>query len=73
MKIKIKARPGAKKAEVHKLEPNIFRVKIDAPAKENKANIRLLEIIADHFNVSLSCVRFISGLRSKTKVLEIDK
>ena len=73
MEIKVKARPSAKKAEVHKLKPGVFRVKIDAPAKENKANIRLLEIMADHFNVSLSCVRFVAGLRSKTKVLEIDK
>lgn len=72
MRIFVHASPGAKIAEVVPLdEPNHFRVRINAPAKENKANIRLLEIIAEHFKVSQSMVKFVSGVSSKDKILEV--
>ena len=71
MKIIVEARPGAKKPRVESIGQNHFRVEIDALARENKANLRLLEIIADYFNVSFSCVKFVSGVRSKTKIMEV--
>jgi len=72
MKIMIEARPGASVAEIEKISEDKYRVKIDAPAKENKANLRLLEIVSEHFQVPFSCVRFVSGVKSKTKILEIN-
>ncbi|PIR87589.1 MAG: hypothetical protein COU10_03765 [Candidatus Harrisonbacteria bacterium CG10_big_fil_rev_8_21_14_0_10_45_28] len=72
MKITVEARPGQKVASVEKVGEGRYRVKIDAPAKENKANLRLLEILAEYFDVPFSCVRFVSGAKSKIKILEID-
>lgn len=73
MKITVEARPGQKVALVEEIGERRYRVKIDAPAKENKANLRLLEIVAEHFQVPMRCVRFVAGVKSKNKVLEVDK
>jgi uncharacterized protein len=73
MRILVKAAPGAKNAEVVELSDGTFRVRIDAPAHDNKANLRLIEILAKHFKVSESAIRFISGVASKSKLIEIMK
>ena len=38
MKINVSTVPNAKKAEVEKIDENKYRVRVDAPAVENKAN-----------------------------------
>jgi uncharacterized protein YggU (UPF0235/DUF167 family) len=88
MKIEVEVRPGKKKAKVVPLDSldeseaypdssginfaKRYLVEIDAVAKENKANIRLIKILADYFKVSFNSVRFISGVKSRKKILEID-
>lgn len=71
MKIAVKVVPNAKKAEVLEESENSFRVKVDAPAKEGKANERLIEILADHFEVSKSRVKIVKGEKSRQKIVEI--
>lgn len=40
--------------------------------KENKANLDVINIISDYFNVSRSKVLIKSGLKSKNKIVQID-
>ncbi len=70
MKIKIKVIPNAKKAEVIQ-EKNLLKVKVDAPAQKGKANKRLIEILAEHFNIPKSKIRIIKGQKSHEKIIEI--
>ena len=41
--VKVKVVPNSKKAKVEQTEGGVLRVNVDAPAKEGKANKRLVE------------------------------
>lgn len=72
MKIFVKAKPGAKKESVEKVDANNFIVSVKEPAKEGRANWAIERALARHFKVSPSQVRIISGQKSRQKVVEID-
>lgn len=71
MKINIAVIPNAKDSEVTKIDENNYKVRVDAPALDGKANKRLIEILAEHFNVPKSSVKILKGLKSKNKIVEI--
>lgn len=71
MRIKIKTQPGAKKAEVVEVAPGELRVRVNAKPVDGAANIRLIEILAEHFKVPFGAIRIISGATSREKVVEI--
>lgn len=71
MYIHIKVTTGAKKEEFIQRDENHFLVSVHEPAEHNLANIRILKIIALHFNVPKSYVRIISGHHSPSKLLSI--
>ncbi len=72
MIISVRAVPNAKKAEVVKTD-EIYRVKIDARAEDGRANKRLIEILADYFDVGRSSVSIVKGFNSRNKVVDIKK
>ena len=71
MKILVKVKPNSKTSEVLKVNEKEYIAKIKSSPKENKANIELLNLISDYFNVSNFQVRILRGLKSKTKLLEV--
>ncbi|HVO29036.1 MAG TPA: DUF167 domain-containing protein [Candidatus Paceibacterota bacterium] len=71
MKILVRAKPGAKHAEVREIGIRSFAVAVREPAKEGKANQAIERAIAEHFNVAPSRVRIVSGQTSRGKILEI--
>ena len=70
--VKVKVVPNSKKAKVEQTEGGVLRVNVDAPAKEGKANKRLVEILAKYFSKPKSSIRIVKGRTSKNKVIEID-
>ena len=72
MKIKVRVTPNAKAAEVREVTPGLFSVRVNAKPVDGKANIRLIEILAEHFHVPFGAIRIISGATSREKVIEID-
>jgi len=73
MKITVKVIPNAKQAEVLEESENNFRVKVDAPPKEGKANKRLIEVLAQYFDVAKSKIKIVKGEKSRQKIVEIIK
>ena len=71
MKIFVQAVPNSKQAKVVKISANQFSVKIDAPAEQDKANQRLIEILADYFQTNKSSIRIVHGCKSRNKLIEI--
>jgi uncharacterized protein (TIGR00251 family) len=49
-----------------------WKVYLTAPALEGKANLALVEFLAEHFNVRKNCVSIIKGLQSRNKVVKIE-
>ena len=71
MIVNMKVVPNSKKPGVEKMGENDFKVKVDAKAEGGKANRRLVEIIAEFFNVPKSSVRIVKGFKSRKKIIEI--
>ena len=70
MKIQVKVKPSSRTEEVSR-EGNSFIVKVKEPPKEGKANQAVIRLLAEHFGVSQSQVRILSGFRSTNKIIEV--
>jgi len=70
MKIQVKVKPNSKTQEVSQ-EGNSFAVKVKEPAREGRANLAVIELLAEHFDVPKSKVRILSGFRSRNKVIDV--
>ncbi len=85
MKIIVKAKVNAKKESVESISrltqsllggatvPDTYKVSVKEPAVDGKANKAIIRAVANYFEVAPSLVSIISGLTSKTKVIEIKK
>ncbi len=71
MKITVKVIPNAAKNEVIKESDTVFKVKVNAPAREGRANKKLIEVLSKHFRVSKSSVIISRGTSSRNKIIEI--
>ena len=70
MRIQVRVKPNSRTEEVSQ-EGDSFIVKVKEPPKEGKANQAVIKLLAQHFGVSKSQVRILSGLRSGKKVIEV--
>ncbi len=70
MKIQVKVKPSSKTEELSQ-EGDSFIIKVKEPPKEGKANQAVIKLLAEHFGVSQSQVRILSGFRSSNKVIEV--
>jgi uncharacterized protein YggU (UPF0235/DUF167 family) len=68
--IRVKVRAGERK-ESFVEKATHFEITVKEPAQENQANDRVRALIARHFKIPVSKVRFVSGQRSPNKRLEI--
>ncbi len=50
-----------------------YIVKVSSPPEKGKANREVRGILAEYFDVSLSCVEIISGVTAKVKKIRIKK
>ena len=71
MRINVKVTPNAKVPELAKLNDLEYCAKVNAPASEGRANLRLIEMLADYFGVPKSHFRIAKGLKSREKVIEV--
>ncbi len=72
IEITILATPNAKTPSVTKINDNCFKVKIDAPAIDGKANARLLILLSKHFNIKPSKIHLKKGARSREKLFLLE-
>ncbi len=71
MKIKVKVTPGARRETIAGDGESLMKISVKEPAKGNQANGRVRELLALHFHVDVKKVRFVSGMRGKTKTFEV--
>ena len=72
MYVHVKVIPDAKKEAVLQKDKTHFAISVREPAERNLANKRVLNNIANQFNVVQSKVRIITGHHSPSKILDID-
>ena len=71
MYIKIKVTPEAKNEKLEQKSDELFEISVKEKAKQNMANKRIQELIAEHFGIMKRDVRIISGHRSPSKIISI--
>lgn len=73
MYIKVKVTPEAKKEKFEEIRDDLFEISVKEKAKQNMANKRVQELIARHFGIMKGEVKIISGHRSPSKIISINK
>ena len=72
MKLNIIVIPNVKTSKVIKIGENNYKIRVDAPAIEGKANKRLIEILAEYFKVPKYSIKILKGFKNRNKTIEID-
>ena len=70
MQLNIKVIPGARK-NAFRHEEGFVKVYLTTPPVDGRANEALLKFLAEHFNVKVSQIEIIKGLKSRHKVINV--
>ena len=71
-KLWVTVKPLAKKESVTQRSAFDLVVSVHAPARDGKANGRLVELLADHFHTAKKHIRILYGHSSRKKLVEIE-
>lgn len=71
MKITVLAKPNSKKESIELMPDGSFAIKVRAVPENNKANLRIIELLSEHFKVPKSRIEIISGHRGKKKIFNL--
>jgi uncharacterized protein (TIGR00251 family) len=69
--VRAKVRAGARKESFQAKSETVFEISVKEPAEENRANARVVALIARHFRVAAIKVRIVKGQRSPGKTLRV--
>lgn len=69
--VAVRVQPRASKDEIAGIMDGALKIRLRAPALENRANEALTEFLADLLKTSKSAVRIQSGAQSRIKRVEI--
>jgi uncharacterized protein (TIGR00251 family) len=69
--LELHVQPGAKRTEFAGKHGERLKIRLAAPAADNKANQALVEFLAEYYGVPRRDVRILSGLRSRQKRVAI--
>lgn len=72
MILDLHVQPGAKRSEFAGQHGERVKIRLAAPAVDNKANEALIDFLAEHYGVPRRNVRIASGLKSRQKRVLIE-
>lgn len=70
MVIEVFVKTSSKNSSIQKRDSN-YHISIKGKAVNNAANLELIDLLSEYFNVSKSSVKILRGLKSKRKLIEI--
>jgi len=70
MILAIKIKPNSKESKIEE-KKDIFYIYTKSPAKENKANFEMIDLLSEYFNISKKDIHIKKGVKSKHKLIEI--
>jgi len=71
MHIRVRVTTQAKQENLIEEGKGLLRISVKEPAEDNRANRRVLELVARHFNLPSAKIRMLKGHRQSSKTLEI--
>ena len=69
--IQVKVKPNARTSQLSEQADGTWLAKIKAPPVDGKANSELIDLVAEHFNVSKGSVLIKSGAGARLKLVQI--
>ena len=72
MIVKVRVIPNAPENEVVSRIGSVLRVKVNAPANDDEANIALRRYLAEFFEVAPKTVNILRGAKGREKTVEIN-
>lgn len=72
MKIIVKTKPGSKTDKIEKIDEANYIVYVKEPPINGRANVAVIKLLADYFDISPSLIEIISGYMARVKVIEIN-
>jgi len=70
MIIEVRVKPNSKEEKIEKISENKYKIEVKEPAEDNKANMRIINLLAKEFGVNYKCIK-IKNLASRNKLIEI--
>ncbi len=67
----VKVKPSAREDKIEALSNTSYKVWVTAKAEKGKANQAVIKLLAKHLKVKKSQLRFVAGLKSREKVIEL--
>ncbi len=71
MYIKIKAHTGVSRESIVQKDESTFLISVKEKPQNNNANKRIIQLIADWYQVPVSSIRIISGHQHPSKIFSI--
>lgn len=71
MQINIRVIPNAKQNKIVESDDNALRVYVTTVPEDNKANVAVIKLLAEYFNVSKSRIKVIKGITVRDKTILI--
>ena len=72
MFIKVKVFPKSKKEKIIQKSKYSFEIFVKERPQNNQANFKVFEVLAQHFQISLNCIKIVSGAKKQNKRFEIN-
>lgn len=77
MKIRCKIKPNSKKGNLIQKSQDengeFFEIFVREPAVEGKANLAVIKLLSEEFNISKTKISLKNGAKSRFKIFEIEK
>lgn len=73
MKISVVVKTNARRNSVEKISEQEYRVFVNAPPVEGKANEAVIRLLSDFFSVPKSSIRLLHGHHGKKKLFELQE
>ena len=70
MKVFVIAKPNSNSNSIKEIMKNHFAVSVTELPVKGRANNAIIGVLAEHFKISPSTIRLVSGFSSKNKVFE---
>ncbi len=71
MLLKVLVKPNAKKLNIERLSEDTFKINLNAPPIDGKANEKLIKVLSDYLNIPKSRIFIKAGKQSRRKLIEI--
>ncbi|MCO5144072.1 MAG: DUF167 domain-containing protein [Oligoflexia bacterium] len=71
MKISVLAKTKSKVESVEEQSDGSYQVRVRTPPIDGKANEKIIELLAEYFDLSKSQIRIVAGKRGKKKIFEL--